>query len=104
MVLDLQDDNMSSEFFTFSPITKVTPADQELAAAINRLHESLTPSRWPDRQTAQQRTVAARDAALDSVAQWNPYNKVVQDLRDGHIDLERTNEERARRGLPVPWE
>lgn len=34
---------------------------------------------------------------------WNPYNKVVQDHRDGTIDHEATNLERARRGLPVPW-
>jgi hypothetical protein len=34
---------------------------------------------------------------------WNPFNKVVQDHRDGTIDHEATNRERARRGLPVPW-
>lgn len=34
---------------------------------------------------------------------WNPYNKVVQDHRDGTIDHEATNRERAARGLPVPW-
>ena len=34
---------------------------------------------------------------------WNRYNKVVQDHRDGTIDMNRTNKERAKRGLPVPW-
>lgn len=34
---------------------------------------------------------------------WNPYNKVVQDHRNGTIDHEWTNRERAARGLPVPW-
>lgn len=34
---------------------------------------------------------------------WNPYNRVVQDHRDGTIDHVRTNAERATRGLPVPW-
>lgn len=34
---------------------------------------------------------------------WNPGNKVVQDHRDGTIDPERTNVERAKRGLPTPW-
>lgn len=34
---------------------------------------------------------------------WNPGNKVVQDHRDGTIDFEATNRERALRGLPVPW-
>jgi hypothetical protein len=34
---------------------------------------------------------------------WNPWNKVVQDHRDGTIHRRRTNRERARRGLPVPW-
>jgi hypothetical protein len=34
---------------------------------------------------------------------WNPYNKVVQDHRDGTIDYQRTEIERKARGLPVPW-
>jgi len=34
---------------------------------------------------------------------WNPYNKVVQDHRDGTIYEERTNAERKLRGLPTPW-
>lgn len=34
---------------------------------------------------------------------WNPYNKVVQDHHDGTIYDERTNAERAMRGLPTPW-
>jgi hypothetical protein len=38
----------------------------------------------------------------DSV-RWNPYNKVVQDHRDGTIHHERTNAERKLRSLPVPW-
>lgn len=39
----------------------------------------------------------------DSPIKWNPGNKVVQDHRDGTIDFELTNIERAKRGLPVPW-
>jgi hypothetical protein len=34
---------------------------------------------------------------------WNPWNKVVQDHRDGTIHLAQTNKERKRRGLPTPW-
>lgn len=34
---------------------------------------------------------------------WNPWNKVVQDHRDGTINDGLTNIERAKRGLPVPW-
>lgn len=34
---------------------------------------------------------------------WNPYNKVVQDHRDGTILHILTNEERAKRGMAVPW-
>lgn len=41
--------------------------------------------------------------APDNPVYWNPYNKVVQDHRDGTIDHEATNIERAKRGLPVPW-
>ena len=39
----------------------------------------------------------------DNPVKWNPYNKVVQDYRDGTIDHKRTNIEREKRGLPVPW-
>jgi hypothetical protein len=41
-------------------------------------------------------------AARDPVC-WNPFNKVVQDHRDGEIHYHKTNDERAARGLPVPW-
>lgn len=34
---------------------------------------------------------------------WNPYNKVVQDHRDGTIYHDATNAARAKRDLPVPW-
>jgi len=34
---------------------------------------------------------------------WNPWNKVVQDHRDGTIDHERTHAARVQRGLVVPW-
>lgn len=39
----------------------------------------------------------------DNPILWNPYNKVVQDHRDGTIDHAATNRERAKRGLPIPW-
>lgn len=39
----------------------------------------------------------------DDPVKWNPWNKVVQDHRDGTIDHERTNVERIKRGLPTPW-
>lgn len=39
----------------------------------------------------------------DRPIRWNPFNKVVQDHRDGSIYIDRTNRERAKRGLPVPW-
>ena len=34
---------------------------------------------------------------------WNPFNKVVQDHRDGTINHALTNAARADRGLPIPW-
>jgi hypothetical protein len=34
---------------------------------------------------------------------WNPWNKVVQDHRDGTVLEAETNVERAQRGLPTPW-
>ena len=34
---------------------------------------------------------------------WNPYNKVVQDHRDGTIIQPDTDIEREKRGLEVPW-
>ncbi|MBP27864.1 hypothetical protein [Methylobacterium sp.] len=34
---------------------------------------------------------------------WNPWNKVVQDHRDGTIHHDLTNAERVKRGLPTPW-
>jgi hypothetical protein len=34
---------------------------------------------------------------------WNPWNKVVQDHRDGTVHHELTNIERGKRGLPTPW-
>ena len=50
------------------------------------------------------------EAALEEIekeqeaTKWNPANKVVQDHRDGRVDHSRTNIERKKRGLPVPWE
>ena len=46
--------------------------------------------------------VADHPAEGDPI-RWNPWNKVVQDCRDGTIDHERTNHERHLRGLPTPW-
>jgi hypothetical protein len=43
------------------------------------------------------------DAPPRDPIMWNPWNKVVQDHRDGTIHHEATNAERAKRGLPVPW-
>lgn len=40
---------------------------------------------------------------IGSTVYWNPYNKVVQDHRDGTIYHEWTNSARMARGLPVPW-
>ena len=34
---------------------------------------------------------------------WNPFNKVVQDHRDGTIDVEVTNAVREAKGLTIPW-
>lgn len=44
------------------------------------------------------KAVAERDPIC-----WNPWNKVVQDHRDGTIHDDLTNVERAKRGLPTPW-
>jgi hypothetical protein len=40
---------------------------------------------------------------VDNPIQWNPYNKVVQDHRNGTIEITLTNQERSKRGLVVPW-
>lgn len=51
--------------------------------------------------------VAEIDTSPDQVPRdpimWNPWNKVVQDHRDGTIHHDLTNAARAERGLPVPW-
>jgi len=39
----------------------------------------------------------------DDPVKWNPWNKVVQDHRDGTIHHVATNEARRQRGLPTPW-
>jgi hypothetical protein len=46
---------------------------------------------------------AERFGPVPDPISWNPYNKVVQDHRDGTIDREKTDCERASRGLPTPW-
>lgn len=38
-----------------------------------------------------------------SPVKWNPFNKVVQDHRDGTVHRESTDIERSLRGLKVPW-
>lgn len=38
-----------------------------------------------------------------SPIKWNPFNKVVQDHRDGTVHREATDIERSARGLLVPW-
>jgi hypothetical protein len=40
---------------------------------------------------------------LSDPVKWNPWNKVVQDHRDGTVIHDLTNKERADRGLPTPW-
>jgi hypothetical protein len=47
-------------------------------------------------------TDLSRVTARQPIA-WNPFNKVVQDHRDGTIDRRATDVERVKRGLPVPW-
>lgn len=48
----------------------------------------------------ERRTIYRR---LDDAVYWNPYNKVVQDHRDGTIYESATNAVRTKLGLPVPW-
>lgn len=43
------------------------------------------------------------DAKPGNPISWNPYNKVVHDHRNGDIIQPDTDNERAKRGLPVPW-
>ena len=42
-------------------------------------------------------------APMAPAVHWNPFNKVVQDHRDGTIHHEATNRERQERGMPTPW-
>jgi hypothetical protein len=41
--------------------------------------------------------------SMPNPIQWNPYNKVVQDHRNGTINIPATNAERSKRGLIIPW-
>lgn len=50
-----------------------------------------------------ERPAVSEQRIPDDSIMWNPYNKVVQSHRTGFIDLDRTNEERSKCGLPVPW-
>ena len=43
------------------------------------------------------------DSPVGPPIKWNPFNKVVQDHRDGIVYREATDIERAKRGLKVPW-
>jgi hypothetical protein len=40
---------------------------------------------------------------LHKAIKWNPYNKVVQDHRDGTVHQGLTDHERSKRDLRVPW-
>lgn len=48
-------------------------------------------------------TVLDRHRRKTKTIRWCPWQKVVLNQRTGEIDVARTNEERASRGLPVPW-
>ena len=39
----------------------------------------------------------------DDSIMWNPWNKVVQSHRNGTVDRRKTNKERKKRGLLIPW-
>lgn len=43
------------------------------------------------------------NAPVGDPIKWNPWNKVVQDHRDGTIHHDLTNAARTERGLPTPW-
>ncbi len=45
----------------------------------------------------------SRKEFLKNPVIWNPWNKVVQDHRDGTIDYVKTDRARKARGLPTPW-
>lgn len=67
------------------------------------LHERLEiKGRWFEVVCLTRRGVVLARSVHPAI-RWNPGNKVVQDHRNGEIDHHRTNVERARRGLPVPW-
>jgi hypothetical protein len=44
-----------------------------------------------------------KDPDFFDAVKWNPQFKVVLDHRTGFIVVPATNDERAQRGLPVPW-
>lgn len=44
-----------------------------------------------------------KDERFFESVKWNPHVKVVLDHRNGTVIQPATNDERQRRGLPVPW-
>jgi hypothetical protein len=62
----------------------------------------LTPEKLPDGSGFFVAEIDSSAPRPDPIM-WNPWNKVVQDHRDGTIHHDLTNEARATRGLPVPW-
>lgn len=43
------------------------------------------------------------DRLFFQYVKWSPVHKVVIDHRTGFVFVETTDDERRRRGLPVPW-
>jgi len=44
-----------------------------------------------------------KDRFFFEAVKWNAFNKVVLDHRNGYVFEDATNDERRKRGLPVPW-
>lgn len=65
-------------------------------------HQDLVAHHWRNLKCPNAATIFLAWEDRDPVM-WNPFNKVVQDHRDGTIHHERTNAERALRDLPTPW-
>ncbi len=109
---------MASPILRYFEYKHLPPKLQVVSEPIGELarHMDLALPEGPEKSAGLRKLLEAKDclvrAALDAVAPaaksgnpiaWNPFNKVVQDHRDGEIDHEATNRERIARGLPVPW-
>lgn len=75
-------------------------ASNEMEERCQHCYEDLVAHHHRNLRCPNGRTIFKR---LPESVYWNPYNKVVQDHRDGTIYQAATNAARRKLGLRVPW-